>query len=158
MQSLRNHVALIAPGTTVKLGVFRDKKQTEVPLTIGQQPDDTETLAAGGQPGAPKHESVVESAEAFGMHLSDVTDELANKYGLNDPHGGALITSVKPKSVAANSQLMPGDLITSVDGKKVANAGEAADALSKVDPKKGARLYITNAQGSGFVFLGDQDQ
>jgi serine protease Do len=158
VQALRNHVAMIAPGTTVKLGVFRDSKQTEVPLTIGQQPDDTDTLASAGGAAPKSNDANAETAETLGMHLSDMSDELAQKYGLGEQHGGAVITAVKPKSLAAQSQLMPGDLITLINGKKVANASQAAEALSKFDPKKGATLYVTNAQGSGFVFIGDQDQ
>jgi serine protease Do len=157
VQELRNEVAMIAPNTKVKLGVFRDKAQTEIALTLGEQPDNAEAMAPGLQtPG--NRQGKAEASESMGMHLSDVTDELAQKFGLGDQRSGALVTEVKPKSVAAESQVMPGDLITSIDGKKVTNASEAADLLSKVDPKKGARLYITNTQGSGFVFLGNQDQ
>jgi serine protease Do len=158
VQSLRNHVAMSPPGTTIKLGIFRDKKPTEVSLTLGEQPDDAEAMFGAGQSSPEKRENKAESASALGMRLSDVTDELADKFGLADQRSGALVTSVKPNSVAANSQIVPGDLISSIDGKKVTNASQAAELLSKLDPKKGARLYVTNGQFSGFKFLGDQDQ
>jgi serine protease Do len=156
VQELRNHIAMIAPNTTVKLGVFRDKAQIEIPLTLGEQPDNAEAMLPGTQ-SPENHAGKSGAAEAMGMKLSDVSDELAEKYGLTDQRSGALVTAVKPKSLAADSQIVAGDLITSIDGKKVTNASDAAELLSKVDPKKGARLYITNMQGSGFVFLGNQD-
>ena len=107
--------------------------------------------------GGPTHgDGNLESAEALGMHLSNVTDELAQKFNLGDDHKGALITSVVPHTLAAKNGLMPGDLITRVGGKTVDDATEAADALSKGDPKKGIRLYITNSEGSRFIFLQDQ--
>jgi len=158
VQSLRNHVAMIAPGTTIKLGVFRDGKQTEIPLTIGQLPDNADTLARGGEIAPQLHEGQAGVADVAGMKLSDLTDKLAAEYGFAEERPGALITEVKPKSVAANSQLMKGDLITSINGKKITNASDAAKASSNFDPSKGARLYITNRVGSGFVFLGNQDQ
>ncbi len=54
VQQLRNQVAMIAPGTSVKLGVFRDKKETEVALTIGEQPDNVMSMGPRGSGIAPQ--------------------------------------------------------------------------------------------------------
>ena len=158
VQTLRNHVAMIAPGTTIKLSVFRDGKQTEIPLTIGQLPDNADTLSRTGPITPQAHEGEAGVAEVAGMKLSDLNEKLAAEYGFAEQRPGALITDVKPRSVAAGSQLVKGDLITSINGKKITNAHDAAKALANFDPAKGARLYITNRVGSGFVFLGDPDQ
>ncbi len=83
-----------------------------------------------------------------------MTDELAQKFNLGDDQKtGALVTGVEPHSLAAKAGIAPGDVITKVAGKKVANSADAAAALSNVDVKEGVRLYITNADGSRFVFL-----
>jgi serine protease Do len=154
VQELRNHVALIAPGTTVKLGVFRDNKETEVSLTIGEQPDNVMAMAPNARENAGKAGSgSTDAVEAWGVRLSSVTDELAEKYSLGDSHKGAVITSVFPRSLAAKAGLQPGDLVTRVGGSQVESADDAAKALGKEDVKKGVRLYITNDQGSRFVFL-----
>ena len=159
VQELRNHIAMIQPGTQVKLGVFRNNKETEVSLTIGEQPENVMAMGNNGKEVAPKGGGDVESSEALGMHLSSVTDELADKFNLGDTRKGALITSVKPSSLAAKARLQPGDLITKIGGKPVDDAASAAASLSKGDVKKGIRLYITNAEGSRFVFLQqDEDQ
>jgi serine protease Do len=158
VQELRNEVALIQPGTTVKLSVFRDSKETDVSLTIGEQPDNVMAMGNGG-PNGGKADANADTGEALGMHLSSVTDELADKFNLGDSRKGAVIISVDPRSLAGKAGLQAGDVITRVGGKSVDDAAAASAALGKVDAKKGVRLYITNAEGSRFVFLQeDSDQ
>jgi serine protease Do len=158
VQQLRNHVAMINPGTTIKVSVFRDNKETQVPITIAEQPDNMEAMIGAGKAGGLHGGGDLASAEALGMHLSNVTDELADKFGLGDLRKGALITTVDNHSLAAKSGLIAGDLITRIGGKPIEDAPAAATALSKADVKAGVRLYITNAQGSRFVFLQEDGQ
>jgi len=153
-QQLRNQIALVAPGTEAKLTVFRDGKDQEVPIKIGEQPENP--MAAGirnNDGGAPGKGTEAKTADALGMKLSNITDDLAGKFQLGEIKEGALITSVKPRSIAAKGMLRPGDVIVRVNGDAVTNAKEAADLLSKVDVNKGVRLYITSQEGSRFVFL-----
>jgi serine protease Do len=93
------------------------------------------------------------------LKLSTLTDDLAQKYGLTDIKAGALVTSVANNSLAANAGLRPGDVITRVASTDVTSASDAADALSKLDPSKGIRLYVASQDGSRFVFIQtDTDQ
>ena len=155
-QSLRNHIAMIAPGTTTKMGVFRDHKETEIDLKLGEQPDNLMAMTGRGHSEDGKANGDAEVTEALGMRLSNVTDELAEKYSLDTLRKGALITSVKNKSIARKNGLNAGDVITRIGDTKVDNAAEAADALSKADLKKGVRLYVSTPDGSRFVFLQDE--
>jgi serine protease Do len=152
VQQLRNEVALTTPGTITKLTVYRENKPIEVPIKIGEQPADVMAMRNKGGEIAPKAGDD-QTGEALGMRLATVTDELAQKYNLGDTRDGALITSVEPRSLAAKAGLQPGDLITRVGNESVTTAKDAADALSKQDASKGVRLYVTNKDGSRFVFL-----
>jgi serine protease Do len=158
VQELRNEIALLTPNTVVKLGVWRDNKETEVSITLGEQPDNMLAMANGAQEQPAQGEANANTTDALGMHLSSVTDELAEKYQLGDQQRtGALITTVSPKSLAAQNGLQPGDVILEVNGKPVHNASDAGKILSKVDEKKGVRLYVTNSQRSWYVFLQQDD-
>jgi serine protease Do len=159
VQQLRNAVATTAPGADVNLTVFRDGKEVAVTITIGTQPDDL-LAATGHQPGdSGQANPEANTADALGMKLSTLTDDLSQKYGLDGIKQGALVTGVKRDSLAFKAGLQPGDVITSVGNTDVATAADAADALKKGDTSKGIRLYVTNKDGSRFVFLqNDQDQ
>ena len=155
VQELRNQVALISPGVEAKLSVYRDGKESDVTIKMGEQPDNMMAMGPGSgiAPGGGHGPSDAAAAASLGLHLSDVTDEVAQKFNLNDVKQGAIVTSVEPRSLAFEAGLQPGDVITRVGGKSVADADAANAALAKADATKGIRLYITNAQGSRFVFV-----
>jgi serine protease Do len=154
VQHLRSVIALTAPGSDVVMRVFRDGKEQDVTIKVAEQPEDAMALKMGRN--GPQHNGGAEApSEALGMKLTNLSEDLATKYELNDAKGGALVTAVTPRSAAARAGLRPGDLITKVDKTVVSDAKQAIDALSKGDLSKGVRLYITNSEGSSFRFLRD---
>ncbi|MDB5329089.1 MAG: protease Do [Phycisphaerales bacterium] len=156
---LRNAVAATSPNTDVKMNVFRDGKDQDVTLKIGEQPEDLTAVAAGHGTAHGTAGGAAASAEALGMNLTNPSDQLAEKYGFGDVRNGALVTRVQPRSAAERAGIRPGDVITKVGGANVNNAKEAGDALGKSDAaKKGVRLYINSVDGSRFVFVEPQQQ
>ncbi len=151
VQELRNQVAFTAPGEKMEMTIFRDGKQTQVSLKVGEQPEDI-LAAAGGKTEPGEASPGGKGAESVGLRLTNVTDELAERFSL-EARSGALITGVAPRSIAAEKGLRPGDVITKIDGKSVDSAQQASKALSKADLSKGVRLYVTSREGSRFVFL-----
>ena len=63
------------------------------------------------------------------------------KTGLPD-ESGALVASVEPDSPAAKAGVQPGDVITSVDGKKVGNPRDLAVDVAAVQPGEQAKLDV----------------
>ncbi|MDB5305028.1 MAG: protease Do [Phycisphaerales bacterium] len=152
--ALRNAVAATSPNTDLKMTVFREGKDQDITLKIGEQPEDLTAVAStrgqphGGSAGASA------SSEALGMSFTNPTDELAEKYGFGDARNGALVTRVQPRSAADRAGIRPGDVIARVGNTPVNNAKEASNAIEKADAaKKGVRLYINSVDGSRFVFV-----
>jgi len=152
---LRNEIALTPPNTVVTLHVFRDQKEMEVPVTLGDQPADLTALANGTDQGdngsAPNPEE--QSPAVMGMTFKTLDADTAQSLGLNDVKSGAVITAVERNSAAAQAGLAEGDVITEVGRTHVHSAEEAAEALKKADLTTGVRLYIATTAGSEFVFL-----
>ena len=65
----------------------------------------------------------------IGVSTQPLTKQLADYFGVKD--GGLLITSVDDNSPAAKAGLKAGDVITAVDGEKVASPGDVSRAISK---------------------------
>ena len=143
---LRNGIAMQAPGTRVTLTVFRDGKMQDVKVKLGDQPTDA-TAQSDGTNGKETHGSA-----AMGMHLDNLNDDLAQKYGLNEK-SGAVVTSVTPNSPAAQAGVQVGDVITHVNRHPVSTAEQAGQALAKADLKSGVQLQIDNRQGAEMLFL-----
>ncbi len=65
----------------------------------------------------------------IGVSTQPLTKQLADYFGVKD--GGLLITSVDDNSPAAKAGLKAGDVMTAVDGEKVASPGDVSRAISK---------------------------
>jgi serine protease Do len=160
VQDLRNTVAATAPGTDLKMKVFRDGREQDVTVKIGEQP---ENLMAMGQalkpeptagPGDVRRDRGQEKAENLGLTLINPTDVLAQRFGLKaGDHAGAMVARVAPRSPAVKAGFREGDLITQVNDHPVKTAQEAADALAKQDLSKGVRFYVITRLGARYVFV-----
>lgn len=147
---LRNEIASEAPGNTIALSVFRDGKTEDVQIKLGEQPENM--LASNNEMVTPEGVSQPKSAEALGMKLATPTEELAQKYGLQDnTTEGALVTAVTPRSPADRAGLQVGDVITQVDRKPVKSAQEAGSLISRHAGKNPILLYVTNSDGGHIV-------
>ncbi len=149
--ALRNSVAANPPGAEMNFKIFRDGKDSDVTIKLGEQPAD---LVAFGHGATPSDSGVAPSstADALGMKLVTPDQQAVTQYNLSEKEG-ALVVTVKPRSAADKAGIRPGDLITHVAGQVVTNAKQAGDAIAKQDVTKGIRFYVTNADGSRFVFV-----
>ena len=69
----------------------------------------------------------------LGVSISDVSEEMSSFY--NNQYG-ALITGVEENTPAANAGLKRGDLIISVNGKKVSGASELKNIIGSYPPSR----------------------
>jgi serine protease Do len=152
VQQLRNTIAATKPGSDLAFTVFRNDKSQEVSIKIGEQPEDPQLAAAGGE-GEHNAHATQANGVVLGMKLATPSEQLAKQYGLTEAREGALITDIDPKSAAAKADLRKGDVITRVFNTEVHNAKEAAEAIKKADQSKPIRLYVANEQGSRFVVI-----
>ena len=77
----------------------------------------------------------------IGVGISDVTPENAKFFDLKDANG-AVVSEVQPDSPGARAGLKVGDVITSLNGKKVAGAGELQAQVSEMRPGTKVTLDI----------------
>ncbi len=81
----------------------------------------------------------------IGVQAQAVNAAMASALALPDgstDDRGALIASVEPDSPAAHAALQPGDVITAVNGQRIANPRELAINVSQVAPGEHAHLDI----------------
>jgi len=142
VQKLRERIAATPPNTDIKLEVFRDGKEQNVSLRLGEQPEDLMAATEGQKPG---NQGDMPDADAgkIGLRLANPDDELLKKWDLGNVKSGAVVTAVERSSLAAKAGIVPGDVITEVDRTEVKDAKDATQALAKADLKKGVSLYVT---------------
>ncbi|MBQ0942945.1 Do family serine endopeptidase [Ideonella sp. 4Y16] len=77
----------------------------------------------------------------LGVSVQDVNQALAESFGMPRPDG-ALIAKVDKGSAAAQAGLKPGDVIISVNGEKVVQAGSLSSLVSQAAPGETLKLGV----------------
>jgi S1-C subfamily serine protease len=143
---LRNHVAQLLPGSTVKLGLLRDAKEQTVNVTLTELKVKGDAVERGGS--SP-------DASGFGMRVEPLTAGTARELGVR-ASAGVVITGVEPSGRAAQAGLREGDVIEAVDGASVKSAEGLRSALAP--GSKPALLLVHRGQQSIFVPLERSDR
>lgn len=73
----------------------------------------------------------------LGVRISDVTEDTSSFY--DDKYGG-LIVSIEENSPASKAGLKRGDLILSIDGKKISSASELKNIVGSFPPSKTVKI------------------
>ncbi|WP_395833398.1 Do family serine endopeptidase [Archangium violaceum] len=128
-RGLTRDIGFRAPGEAVRLTVFRNGKQQEVQVKLGERPD-LEGLAS-----IPDGNREEETGHRLGLRLQDVDPRMAP--GVRQ---GAMIIDVEPGSPADRAGLQPGMVVVEAGGKQVRNPREFAQIVRAQKP--GAVLLL----------------
>jgi serine protease Do len=120
-RDLSRAVAGTPVGSEVELGVLRDGKQVTLHATIQKLAD-----AGGAQP---QEEAQRSGAEALGLEIADLDDDLRQHFNLPGVKG-VVIVDLDPEGAAADAGLRPGDVISEIDRKPIANTTQVEKALA----------------------------
>jgi serine protease Do len=121
--ALRLNISEMSPGTTAKLGVWRDGKTQDFSVTLGELPEKT---TAANQ----NEESGGEGLE--GVEVQELTPDIAQQINVPPGTHGVVVTSVDPSSPAAAAQppLDRGDLIQEINHKPINNVSDYRQAMA----------------------------
>lgn len=122
---LTNTVANIAPGTKVDVKVWRDGKEKDLTIKLGERPD-------GGVVRNEEEEQEEKVESKIGIQVANLTADLARRYGYDEVEG-IIITNVKNNSVAAKEGIRRGHLITAANRKPVRNVKDFNNIVKDLD-------------------------
>ncbi len=142
---LQVEVGQKGPGTTIKLEVIRDGKNTTIPVTLeamgSRDKEDNEV-------GENEHDKI-----HWGLGLADMTPDLRQQLQAPGFVHGAVIEQVQPGSSADNAGLQRGDVIVQVDRHDVQSAADVQRALGSVPKGKDALILVWSNGGNTFRVL-----
>ena len=146
VSDLRNRVALLPPDSKATLDILRDGREKKVQVTIGEQPSNFSTAAAG------KVLKEKEILDKYGLTLQELTPELAEKFEYKSK-SGLIISDVQPGSSADFAGLKPGYLVEEIDKMKVQSLDDLKKALGKVGKSGKILLRVRFGDYSTYVVL-----
>ena len=145
---LRSEVARADPKKTANIVVIRDGKQRTLKVTLGERPVET---AANDRGGSERTEPTKAQSD-FGLSVQEITPAIARELGYEETKG-AVVTTVRGGSPAADAGLARGDLILEVDGDAVKSASEVDRALSKIKGNESIALLVRRGESTFFAPL-----
>ena len=137
----RSRVAMLKPGTKVKLVVLRDGKRKTFTIKLAERPSEGKIAAAKSQ-----------TIEKLGLTVQNLTDDLAERLGYEELTG-VVVTQVEPGSQAQRKGIKDGMLIMEVNRESVANTKEFNKAVEKAGKDRSILLLITNGRYARYVIL-----
>lgn len=129
----RNDIAMMHPGSEIKLRILRNNKPMTITAVLDSQ-NEGESITA-------------ETIQKIGLQIENLTPDTASKLGYSSDVQGVVITKIKPGSPAANAGLRPSFLITGValslnHQKKVRNMTDFEEAMKELGDKKHIVLIV----------------
>jgi len=141
LNEFRNRVAMLKPGTKVKIVILRDGKRKTLIAELGESSEELQSAKTG-----------LEAMEQLGLTVQNLSDDLAERYGY-EGQTGVLITRVEPGSEAARKGITSGMLITEVDRKTVRNTKDFNEAIEKATEAGKVLLLINDGRYHSLVVL-----
>ncbi|MFT3756829.1 MAG: DegQ family serine endoprotease [Pseudoxanthomonas sp.] len=144
-------IGAMAPGTKVMLGVWRDGKLRDVPVTLAAQTDDgsanlsddVDDQATPGKPATAK-------AELLGLSVADLDAASRKQLGLEAGEGVRITDADGP---AVEAQLRPGLIVTQVGRTKVGSVAAFNKALAGIKAGDVVMLLVRSPNSGASQFV-----
>jgi serine protease Do len=151
-----NHLMHVVAGADVgkkaEVKVIRNGKERVLKVKLGKRTKEILATLQDGRP--PRFIPDEDDTEAFaGLHVQDLTGELAAQYGYEDENG-AIVVEVDPRSAAAEARIRSGTLIQEIEGVEISNLKDYRRQVKAVKNEPKILLYVRLPNGrAAFVTL-----
>jgi serine protease Do len=144
-RDLARQIGAMAPGTTVKLTVWRKGEEKSISLTLSELPKDRQARAAAAPNSGPASTDVPK----LGLMLAPARTVAGSG------SEGVVVTEVDPNGLASEHGFKIGDIILEVGGKKVAAPADVRSAISDAqkDRKRTVLMRLKSDEVTKFVAI-----
>jgi serine protease Do len=145
-------VVATRPGMTVPVRIVRDRQERTINVTVDELDLETETQTSRNGGGNDNRDNPPqESSAGFGMSLSNITPDVAQRLRLDRNTQGAVVVDVDQDSPAARAGLAAGDIIVRVGRQAVSSAADARRELEKV--RAGGTVFLRVVRNGQETFV-----
>ncbi len=146
-------ISVRKPGEVVDCSVWRDGKELSIKVVLGRRPEKLEAeLFTAAKKGIEKSQSY----QKLGLVVSDYEVSIIEKKKIYRREA-VIVSFVLPGSLADKFGVRSGDVIITVDGRKVEETGQFERLIKKANLKRGVNLAIIDAFGERKVVIKNTD-
>jgi serine protease Do len=143
----RLQVAEIEPGKTIDLSVLRSGKKMELKVKLGER---SKLLAATPQEKPQKQQQ--EEKDWLGIQVETATEDLASQFGVAYTKG-VIVTGVDQGSIADDSGIQPGDIISEIDRKSVQTKEDYTRIIRGLKDRKKVIAFLIIRNGNSMYLV-----
>ncbi|MBM3423162.1 MAG: DegQ family serine endoprotease [Chlorobi bacterium] len=138
---LRNEIAVLSPGSLVKIRILRDGEIRVFNVRLEEQPAQVAAAASSSQ----------ESTDELGFRSQEMTPQLARQFQVKPESGKVIVTAVDQSSNAFRAGLRTGDVIVSVNRQAMTSYAQYLAIMRKI--KSGDLVFLLiDRRGSKVYF------
>ena len=141
---LFNYLNRTSPNQSINLEILRDDRVRTISATLTTAPDDT-PAKEGATSSKP-----VQKGPVLGVSIRSLTPNEIQRLGVK---GGVYIQEVARDGLAAQSRILPGDIVTQINGKKIENANDFVSVVSELKNNTVARVSILRQGENAIIGL-----
>ena len=147
-RALARMAAATQIGSTVDVQVIRDGQRRTLKITIARLPNSPVVPPVGA-----RTDVMPNLAEALGLTVERLTDQVRDKYKIAENAIGVVVTKIRPGSGAAEKGLKAGQVIVEVAGNKVSSPEDFSAKLNaaKRTGRKTVLLLVSDRVGLRFI-------
>jgi len=139
--TFRNSIAMLKPGTKIKLKIFRDGKEKNITMKIGSKDLEKELLNVSSP-----------FAKEFGVVVEEITEESAEKLDVN-VGDGVVVSEVVKGSSAEQKGLKKGMVIISVNRLQVGSVIQFNEAFERIKNKDAKSAWLLIKIDSAAMYI-----
>jgi len=143
-RDLSKQIADLPVESTAEVKLNRNGKIQTVNVTIARRDEVKLGTTGQGKPPEPAEGSL-------GMQLSDITPDIARRFGLADT-GGVMVVEVKPDGKSAVAGIQEGDIIKEINHRPVKNVSAYNQIMAGIKKGEAVQFYIKRAE-KGMVVI-----
>jgi len=149
-RELIDYISYLPLGTQVKVTVIRNGQRKTMTATTAERVEEAEANEEKNSDNGP----AAPVRNKLGVTVTNLNTNLRQMYGIADDVQGVVVTNVKNVSAAGDAGISEGDVISEVQGEKVANIDQFRTAVDRAKAGQTIRLYVTTPGRSGRSFSG----
>jgi serine protease Do len=145
-RDLIGYVSGKTPGSSVRLGVIRDGRETALTAKLAER-----DVAASDDDNKGRASSE-DSRERIGISVTELTPQVRQMQGLKNGVSGLLVVHVREVSAAADAGIREGDIVTEVNGRHLTSTEEFGKMVSAARKGDYLKLYIVRSRPAASFF------
>jgi serine protease Do len=146
-RDLIGYVSGKAPGSSVRLNVIRDGRETGLTAKLAER-----DVASSGDDDNKGKASSQDSRERIGISVTELTPQVRQMQGVANATSGLLVVHVREVSAAADAGIREGDIITEVNGRALTSTEEFGKLVSSARKGDYLKLYIVRSRPAASFF------